>query len=61
MEEDATESVKKRDWCGNREGGGRYVLKYWKKLKIDSDSVELRSDQREGKEDMGGKDRCHVL
>jgi len=34
VEEDATESAKKRDWCGNREGGGRYVLKYWKKLKI---------------------------
>lgn len=26
-----------------------------------SDSVELWSDQQEGKEDMGGKDRCHVL
>lgn len=30
-------------------------------LKIESDSTEFKSDQQKDKEDMGGKDRCHVL
>lgn len=32
------------------------MLNYWKKLKIGSDSVGVRSNQQEGKEGMGGKD-----
>lgn len=37
------------------------MQKQWKKLKIQSDSAEFKSDQQKDKEDIGGKDRCHVL